>query len=340
VPVISAELAPLFQLVGGVGIGILDLSTQRLVSVNAAFCRITGYSEAELLRMPYSELTHPQDAAESRQAFLRALEEGVDEFVIAKRYQQASGESVWVRIYMTVLRDESGQARQAIKVVEDISAEKKALLELARSERRQAIAMESRHLAIWEWDLQAGECFLSDGLHQLLGLEPASLAPRIEALWELVHPDDRAAVAAAVDQHLKDNRPYDQTYRLRRADGVYLWVQDRGRALRTAEGQAVLMAGSVADVTAQKQAEAELHRSWAILEDRVRERTAQLQREIEARERTEQELRTSQERLWLALSSAHEGFFDFDLKRRDFYVSPCIAQMLGEEVRDLSLIHI
>jgi light-regulated signal transduction histidine kinase (bacteriophytochrome) len=87
----------------------------------------------------------------------------------------------------------------------------------------------------------------------------------------------RAAVEAALDP--VDPRPFAVEYRVRRPDGAARWVESHGIATFEGEGtarRASSFVGTVEDVTDRKRKEDEIRRLNAELEDRVRERTAQL----------------------------------------------------------------
>ena len=72
---------------------------------------------------------------------------------------------------------------------------------------------------------------------------------------ELIHPDDRDTIWAAVNDHLEKDLPYDIEYRMLHKDGYYTWVRARGKAVRSASGDPLRMAGSIKDITDQKKAE-------------------------------------------------------------------------------------
>jgi diguanylate cyclase (GGDEF)-like protein len=93
--------------------------------------------------------------------------------------------------------------------------------------------------------------FIGEGLESLLGPLPTDRTPE-EAWDEAVHPDDRAAVDAAVDQ-LERDEPTEVEYRLVGYDGRTRWVWDRMRPRRTPDGR-LLVDGIVADVTERKKA--------------------------------------------------------------------------------------
>ncbi|WP_314104066.1 EAL domain-containing protein, partial [uncultured Stenotrophomonas sp.] len=87
-----------------------------------------------------------------------------------------------------------------------------------------------------------------------------------------VHPDDQAAVRAALDAHLRgEGEVYAAQYRVRHPDGDWRWVLDRGRVVaRTVDGQPLRMVGTHTDIQAQKQMEALLREQQVHLREAQR----------------------------------------------------------------------
>ncbi len=105
--------------------------------------------------------------------------------------------------------------------------------------------------------------FVSSNAQQVIGHPSVSLLGRI-AIWrDLVHPEDRAACAAATERLLVDGESV-QEYRLRRADGRYLWVRDQLRLTSVPGDPAREYVGCVIDVSGEKEAETELRRVNAL----------------------------------------------------------------------------
>src|SRR5512134_2784999 len=103
--------------------------------------------------------------------------------------------------------------------------------------------------------------FVSPRAQELLGLAPGEpLRPRAEWLARVAfHPDDVAAVRAATSAHLRGHSPrhFEIEYRMRHQSGAWRWYRQRGIALRDERGHPYRMAGSMEDITAQKDAEYE-----------------------------------------------------------------------------------
>ena len=88
---------------------------------NDAFCRITGYSEAELQGMTFLEITHPDDRGESRTQYTRVKAGEIDCFEQDKRYIHKDGHEVWVHLSAGLVRDAQGRPLYLLPVVQNIT---------------------------------------------------------------------------------------------------------------------------------------------------------------------------------------------------------------------------
>jgi diguanylate cyclase (GGDEF)-like protein/PAS domain S-box-containing protein len=118
----------------------------------------------------------------------------------------------------------------------------------------------------WDWQIPENRLFWSDGIYRLFGLGSAEFAASYEAFLARVHPDDRAAVEAAVGHALASGEPYALDHRIVLPDGTVRVVHESAEVVLDAQGQATRMIGTVQDVTARKQAEQALRDKDAHLE--------------------------------------------------------------------------
>jgi len=148
----------------------------------------------------------------------------------------------------------------------DITERKRADEALRQSEERFRLAAQSLTNAVWEWDIVTGQLDWFGNIDGLLAYAPGEFPRTIEAWEKLIDPEDRDRVMTALDRHLTAGDPYGEEYRVRRKDGGLSHWQDRGTAIRDAQGKAVRMFGAIADITERKQAEESRARLVAILE--------------------------------------------------------------------------
>ncbi|MFV9653949.1 EAL domain-containing protein [Pseudomonas sp. NY15366] len=127
---------------------------------------------------------------------------------------------------------------------------------LGKSQARLALALEASELGLWDWDLESDQVHHSH-LRELFGLEPEQVQVMLRDLTPRLHPDDLPRLRRALVQHLKGrSEDYQIEYRVRHADGHWVWVEDRGRAVeRDAAGRVRRMLGTRRDVSARRQQE-------------------------------------------------------------------------------------
>jgi PAS domain S-box-containing protein len=126
-----------------------DPWTGRLLRVNDAYCRITGYARDELLKMRISDITHPEDR-EADLAKFRALARGdIAVYENEKRYIRGDGEPIWVITNVTMLRDDHGRPLHTIGLVADITKRKRAEEEIRKSEERYRSFVANSTEGIW-----------------------------------------------------------------------------------------------------------------------------------------------------------------------------------------------
>jgi PAS domain S-box-containing protein len=160
---------------------------------------------------------------------------------------------------------------------------------LRESERRLDEAQRIAHIGYWDRDLDSENIRLSDEACRIFGL-PALEGPinleRWQEQWlQLLHQDDRARAAQALADALRSGPRYDVEYRVQRPDGEVRVVHSFAEVTRDESGRPRRVFGTMQDITERKKSEQEIQRLNQELEQRVAERTAQLEtanRELEA----------------------------------------------------------
>ncbi|WP_435259318.1 PAS domain S-box protein [Thioclava sp. FR2] len=129
------------------------------------------------------------------------------------------------------------------------------------AQRRLSDVIEGSQAGTWEVDLATGVNIVNRRWATMLGREIEDLQPITSATWRgLIHPQDVAEVSASVDKLLSGElSQYDHNYRMRHADGHWVWINDRGRISGwTADGKPARMAGVHVDFSALKETEQRL----------------------------------------------------------------------------------
>ncbi|MBI4207701.1 MAG: PAS domain S-box protein [Betaproteobacteria bacterium] len=242
------------------------------IKANAAYQRMVGYSEEELLHKTRGSLTHQDDRAHY-QALCGELVTGKRGlFEIEKRYHIQSGDAIWVRSRVSAVRDDLGQPRFLVAVVQDITEHRLGQQALQQSQETYAALVNSVDGIVWEADAQNFQfTFVSQQAEKLLGY-PIGRWLNERAFWkDHVHPDDREWAVAFCATATREKRPHDFEYRMLAADGRTVWVRDIVTVVVESD-QPVRLRGIIVDITKRKLAQKALEESERRLRQALEER--------------------------------------------------------------------
>lgn len=116
-----------------VGIVRLETSTGKFLTVNDAFCKIVGYSEAELKELHFQKITHEDDIANDLQNIELIKKGDLNSLEVTKRYIHKTGRTVWVTLIVSKIWKKEKNVVNHITIVEDITERKRAEEELKQS---------------------------------------------------------------------------------------------------------------------------------------------------------------------------------------------------------------
>ena len=137
--------------------------------------------------------------------------------------------------------------------------------DLQRSEAFLAQGQTLSHTGSFGWSVLSGEIYWSEETYKIFEHDRVT-KPTLEWIMQRIHPDDRDRVQQTIDRASEAGADFDLENRLLMADGSVKYVHVLGRALKTS-AENLEFVGAVTDVTAAKQAEAELrHREAELLE--------------------------------------------------------------------------
>lgn len=148
---------------------------------------------------------------------------------------------------------------------------------LAESNALLSDAQELAHIGSFGWSVKSGVLVWSSELYRIYGRSPEVFMPTFEAFLGCVHPEDRSVVERAVTDAVHKPGPFQFEERILRPDGSQRILRSLGRVFADASGSATRVVGFCEDVTERKKAEDALRTAYDNLEERVRQRTLELQ---------------------------------------------------------------
>ena len=221
------------------------------LSANPALVALNGYdSEAEMLAAVNDIAAEWYVDPTSRDAFQDILQrQGFVRDFVAEIYRHKTRERIWISENARLVRDPStGEPLCYEGSIRDVTAMVELLAEKAKLDKIAAQAPG----CLFEARLIPGGAlamsYASAGIETMLGVLPGEVVEDLRAFERRVHPDDRAALTETMATSAQNLAPWRTEFRMRRADGIDIWIG--GHALPEAEADGtVVWYGFLSDVT-------------------------------------------------------------------------------------------
>ncbi len=221
--------------------------------------RILGYHPSQLTdNASWDALVHPDD----RERCMAAWQGGTPEWNLTYRMLRADGQYVWLEDRGRWIDRGEGRGRGLIGVITDISARKRVEEALQATEERTRRLLEGVDAILTFRDIGNAPTVRSPQTERILGYRPEEL-PLSEDWEALVHPDDLDRCREA---WLGGGPSWQTIYRMRRKDGTWIWVEDRGQRVDTGDERRHGIFAVTVDITDRKRTEEDLRAS----EERLR----------------------------------------------------------------------
>ena len=233
----------------------------KIIYVNEAFTRRTGYTREEALGKTPRILQGPRTDRQELARIRNALESWQPVRAELVNYTK-SGEAFDLELDIVPLADETGRYTHWVAVERDITDRKRAEEALHVSEERFRLVSLATNDVIRDWNFRTGDMWWNEAMASAFGypLGETEMSPDV---WiNRIHPEDREAILKqmrAVIYGTGDRWSYE--YRFMRSDGSVAIVYDRAFILRDAEGDAIRILGSMSDLSEQRGLEQRLRES-------------------------------------------------------------------------------
>jgi PAS domain S-box-containing protein len=178
------------------------------------------------------------------------------------RFRRHDGGYTYTNLVATLIVHTDGTAG-ALAFVRDVTESRRMEAELRDSEAWLNLALSAGGMATVEWNVTTGRISHSSQLAAIFGLPPDVEIRDRDALFERVHPDDRARLDATIHELVESGsggRFFDE-YRIVRLDGQVRLIQSSGRALREPSSGTVRILGALSDITERRALELQLQQS-------------------------------------------------------------------------------
>lgn len=235
---------------------------RHIVFVNEAFCRITGWTSAEVVGRSSALLQCDDTDKDELRRIRRAMRQG--ERVHAELLNVCKdGRRIWVELDMSPLRDAQGQISHFVAVQRDITERRRrevADRETAATVKRLAdellTANRIARMGTWRWTSATKRLEWSDEVCRMFGVDPALFNVSLSNFMTLVHPEDVPHVRERIGTPFDPDHHVEIDFRLITPTGAVLHCHVEGQVELDGNGAQIGVHGFCQDVTERRQVEA------------------------------------------------------------------------------------
>jgi PAS domain S-box-containing protein len=238
----------------------------------------TGQTPEEYRGAGWLQVVHPDDRETANACWHRAVATK-GRYEVEYRLRTHGGDYRYVRANGAPLLDGRGRVREWIGTITDIHERREAQDALREANMLLEAALSAGGVVAWAWDVPNDRVIGNATLARIFSVDPQKAVGGLplETFVQAIHAEDRQRVMDAVTRALNTRGFYAEDYRVISSDGETHWVAARGAAEYDGSGAPVKFSGVLVDITERKQMEQLLANTNDVLEQRVRERTAELE---------------------------------------------------------------
>ena len=241
---------------------------------------------------------HPDDVARLQLLEQQMLESKDDSYDYEFRIIRRDGAVRHLEAHRFVQRDAKGRIVRVVGMNRDVTTEREHESTLSALHERLQFVLNASGYGVWEMDYTTNRVFWDDHRLEIYGLQREDLRGGIKDWHDRVHPEDLPVLWAEQDEILRSKQnQLTQFFRIIRPDGAIRHIETRSYVLRDADGTPQRLIGFDHDNT----------------------QAAELR----------EELRITEERWKLALSSSHDGVWDWNIATGEVFRDARYAEIVG-----------
>lgn len=267
------------QRVARVGFLDWDLRSNKIF-LSDETCALIGFRPEGQITTPefVVRTVHPDDIPYTAENLTLAIK-GEKPYDIVHRHVRPDGGIVWVHAQAEVSYDEQGQPARLLGTIVDITAQKEVERALRESERKYRELVEHANSIILHWSRDGRIIFLNEFGQRFFGYSEAEIAGR-HVMGTIVPETESGGrdLRPLMDQICKNPAAYEQNINENmRRNGERVWIAWTNKVVLDEQREVREILSIGADITQRKLAEDRLGQLNAELEERVRQRTAEVE---------------------------------------------------------------
>ena len=231
---------------------MLNEANGKGMQMNPAFCKMLGYTEAELTQLTFEQLTHPEDLSIEIPYIERCFQGEITNYQMEKRYIQKNGEILWANLTAGIIRDEKGNLRYGLGMVEDITERRRVEESLRLRDR--AIAASRNGITIADARVpDLPMTYVNPAFERMTGYCAEEVLGRNCRF--LQNDESHQAELNKLRTAIREQNDCTVVLRNYRKDGTIFWNELSVSPIYDSEGTLTHFIGIQTDITERKQAE-------------------------------------------------------------------------------------
>ncbi len=206
-----------------------------------------GYSDDEIQNRfdAWEQLLHPDDREPTHKHIDEFIARKSKRYMVEFRLRCKDGTYKWILARAKALKyDNDGNIVLMTGIHTDIDERKRQAEALVQAQRM-------ANLGSWSYDIANDTLHLSEQIYRIFSINLSTVAPTYKNILHVIHPDDRKMVNDLYTRALQNHGPYKLTHRLLLKNGTIKYVIERGETLYNDKEEAVIIRGTIQDITQQ-----------------------------------------------------------------------------------------
>lgn len=260
---------------------IITNADRKILWVNEAFERKTGYSREEVLGKNPGKLLQGENSDRNEINKLRNAIHNKSSFEFELLNYTKEKIPYWINIKGKPIFNKQGNIEYFFAVQEDITVSKETEkklkeynLQLSEQNLMLKLFVDAAGVALWEWDIKADKVLAGNDFAALFGYNSFEDMPEFYSdQINMVHPEDVSILQQNITKHFEgSSHLLNLEYRVRMKNSdTYKWVNAKGKVIeRKEDGTPLKAAGIIHDIQERKEAELMLEKAKQAAEASVK----------------------------------------------------------------------
>lgn len=212
--------------------------------INETFLTSLGYTRAQLSRLSFIDIIHPEDRSIARSIFMN-IDDAKESISFDARVVSRQGATLPMEWRLQL------DGAQLYIVGKDVSTVTAYKCQLEKQEEQLSEAQSIGHMGHWTWHMDTHSIEWSDEIYRIFGVDVCDFTPSIETLVKYLYRRDIGRTMQAFQRAMIEKRDYEMEFSIHRPSGESRYIKCLGRCRLDADGEVTSLFGIMQDITEQ-----------------------------------------------------------------------------------------